>query len=109
MIASEIPAAIKPYSIAVAPDSSDKNLKKLLRKSASSGDVLKPSGATGNISNNLRLSKPARNNRNHRRLARRCESANVKKQMDARSAVPSCDKIKNPPDAIPRGEDGLLS
>jgi hypothetical protein len=27
MIASEIPAAIKPYSMAVAPDSSDKNFK----------------------------------------------------------------------------------
>jgi hypothetical protein len=27
MIASEIPAAIRPYSIAVAPDSSDKKLK----------------------------------------------------------------------------------
>ena len=28
MIAIAIPAAIRPYSIAVAPDSSDKNLKK---------------------------------------------------------------------------------
>ena len=27
MIASEMPAAIRPYSIAVAPDSSDKKLK----------------------------------------------------------------------------------
>ena len=27
MIASAMPAAIKPYSIAVAPDSSDRNLK----------------------------------------------------------------------------------
>jgi hypothetical protein len=29
MIASEMPAAIRPYSIAVAPDSSDKNFKKV--------------------------------------------------------------------------------
>jgi len=34
MIASEIPAAIRPYSMAVAPDSSDKNFNKA-RKSAS--------------------------------------------------------------------------
>jgi len=27
MIASEMPAAIKPYSMAVAPDSSEKNLR----------------------------------------------------------------------------------
>jgi hypothetical protein len=31
MIASEMPAAIRPYSIAVAPDSSDKNLKNTLQ------------------------------------------------------------------------------
>ena len=35
MIASEIPAAIRPYSMAVAPDSSDKNLRKIRCKSAS--------------------------------------------------------------------------
>jgi hypothetical protein len=29
IMASEIPAAISPYSIAVAPDSSDKNFKKI--------------------------------------------------------------------------------
>ena len=34
MIAIEIPAAIRPYSMAVAPDSSDKNFNKA-RKSAS--------------------------------------------------------------------------
>jgi hypothetical protein len=28
MIASEMPAAIRPYSIAVAPDSSDRNFKR---------------------------------------------------------------------------------
>jgi hypothetical protein len=37
MIASAIPAAIKPYSIAVAPDSSDKNFKKLRFTCASVG------------------------------------------------------------------------
>jgi|ERR1700684_1265563 hypothetical protein len=36
MIASAIPAAISPYSIAVAPDSSDKNFTKLRFNSASS-------------------------------------------------------------------------
>jgi hypothetical protein len=35
MIASEMPAAIRPYSIAVAPDSSDKNFKKIRCNSAS--------------------------------------------------------------------------
>jgi hypothetical protein len=30
-IASEMPAAIRPYSIAVAPDSSDKKFKKALQ------------------------------------------------------------------------------
>jgi hypothetical protein len=35
IIASEIPAAIKPYSMAVAPDSSDKNFKILHFKLAS--------------------------------------------------------------------------
>ena len=37
MIASAIPAAIRPYSIAVAPDWSDKNFKMLRFKPASSG------------------------------------------------------------------------
>ena len=36
IIASAIPAAIRPYSIAVAPDSSDKKLRKVRFKSASS-------------------------------------------------------------------------
>ena len=36
MIASAIPAAISPYSMAVAPDSSDKNFTKLRFNSASS-------------------------------------------------------------------------
>src|SRR5271154_4988045 len=35
MIASAIPAAISPYSIAVAPDSSDMNFKRLYFKPAS--------------------------------------------------------------------------
>src|ERR1700730_4231380 len=35
MITIEIPAAIRPYSIAVAPDSSDKNLRKARFNSAS--------------------------------------------------------------------------
>ena len=35
MMASAIPAAIKPYSMAVAPDSSDKNFKNARCKSAS--------------------------------------------------------------------------
>jgi hypothetical protein len=37
IIASAIPAAIRPYSIAVAPDSSDENLNKLRFKTASVG------------------------------------------------------------------------
>jgi len=37
MIASAMPAAISPYSIAVAPDSSDKNFKKICFKAASRG------------------------------------------------------------------------
>jgi len=40
MIAMAMPAAIRPYSMAVAPDSSDKNLKKLHFNSASTGVVL---------------------------------------------------------------------
>jgi hypothetical protein len=39
IIASAIPAAIKPYSIAVAPDWSDKKFKKLRFKPASCGCV----------------------------------------------------------------------
>ena len=35
MIASAMPAAISPYSIAVAPDSSDKNFDNISRKAAS--------------------------------------------------------------------------
>ena len=35
MIASAIPAAIRPYSIAVAPDWSDKNFKKMRCNAAS--------------------------------------------------------------------------
>ena len=35
MIASEIPAAIRPYSIAVAPDSSDRKRKNLTIKATS--------------------------------------------------------------------------
>ncbi len=37
MIASEMPAAMRPYSIAVAPDSSDKNLKIVGFNSTSAG------------------------------------------------------------------------
>ena len=37
MIASEMPAAIRPYSIAVAPDSSDKKLKTVRFNFASNG------------------------------------------------------------------------
>jgi len=37
IIASAIPAAIRPYSIAVAPDSSDKKFDKVRFKPASSG------------------------------------------------------------------------
>ena len=44
MIASAIPAAIRPYSIAVAPDWSDRNFKKQRRKCASLV-MLIPSGA----------------------------------------------------------------
>jgi hypothetical protein len=35
MIASAMPAAINPYSMAVAPDSSDKNFDNVSRKAAS--------------------------------------------------------------------------
>ena len=41
-IAIEMPAAIRPYSIAVAPDSSDKNFKRLYFKTS----LLGPSGKT---------------------------------------------------------------
>jgi hypothetical protein len=41
MMASAIPAAIRPYSIAVAPDSSDKNFKMLRFKPASCSVVMK--------------------------------------------------------------------
>ena len=37
IMARAIPAAIRPYSIAVAPDSSDRNFKKLCFKPASIG------------------------------------------------------------------------
>jgi hypothetical protein len=37
IIANEIPAAIKPYSIAVAPDSSDRNFDKVRFNTASYG------------------------------------------------------------------------
>ena len=37
IIASEIPAAIRPYSIAVAPDSSDRKFKNVRFNSASIG------------------------------------------------------------------------
>jgi hypothetical protein len=41
MMASAIPAAIRPYSIAVAPDSSDKKFKMLRFKPASCRVVMK--------------------------------------------------------------------
>ena len=41
MIASEMPAAIRPYSIAVAPDSSEKNFKKIRCNFASSEILLR--------------------------------------------------------------------
>jgi hypothetical protein len=41
MIAREMPAAIRPYSIAVAPDSSDKNLRKVRCNFASTEILLK--------------------------------------------------------------------
>jgi hypothetical protein len=44
MMASAIPAAIKPYSIAVAPDSSDKNFKRVRCNSASIGFARAGSG-----------------------------------------------------------------
>ena len=37
IIASEMPAAIRPYSIAVAPDSSDQNFRNVRFKFASTG------------------------------------------------------------------------
>lgn len=63
MIASEIPAAISPYSIAVAPDSSDKNFEKMRFKSASWGCVvsIQHGEATGN---DLKVHKSSRNNFN---------------------------------------------
>ena len=42
IIANEIPAAIRPYSMAVAPDSSARNLKMIRFNPASSG---RPGGA----------------------------------------------------------------
>ena len=41
MIASEMPAAISPYSMAVAPDSSDKNFKKVRFNFASTEILMK--------------------------------------------------------------------
>jgi hypothetical protein len=41
MIAREMPAAIRPYSIAVAPDSSDKNLRNVCFNFASTEILLK--------------------------------------------------------------------
>lgn len=41
IIASEMPAAIRPYSMAVAPDSSDKNFKKVRCNFASTEILLK--------------------------------------------------------------------
>jgi hypothetical protein len=40
IMASEIPAAIRPYSIAVAPDSSFQNFKNVMRKAASVFDKM---------------------------------------------------------------------
>jgi hypothetical protein len=45
-IAIEMPAAIRPYSIAVAPDSSDKNFKRQYFKPTSWGCVVEPSKFT---------------------------------------------------------------
>jgi hypothetical protein len=49
MIASEMPAAIRPYSIAVAPDSSDKKFKTVRFNSTSMGcyALSTPAGFTG--------------------------------------------------------------
>ena len=49
MIASEMPAAIRPYSIAVAPDSSDRKFKTVRFNSASTGCCCfsTPAGFTG--------------------------------------------------------------
>jgi hypothetical protein len=42
MIAIEMPAAMRPYSMAVAPDSSAKNCLKMLFKFASGGALERP-------------------------------------------------------------------
>src|SRR5689334_17263931 len=47
MIAREMPAAIRPYSIAVAPDSSDKNFEKTCFNSTSKFWVWVPRGEHG--------------------------------------------------------------
>jgi hypothetical protein len=49
-MAIEMPAAIRPYSIAVAPDSSDKNFKRAFFKPASWGCVVKPRKITDGAS-----------------------------------------------------------
>jgi hypothetical protein len=63
MIARAIPAAIRPYSIAVAPDWSDRKFNKVRFKPASSGvpyvELLNGSRTTGN---GLRLAKSVRAN-----------------------------------------------
>lgn len=62
IIASAMPAAISPYSIAVAPDWSDKNLKKVRFKPASSGVPLERFNAGRSTHEHLSFAKPARIN-----------------------------------------------
>ena len=57
MIASEMPAAIKPYSIAVAPDSSDKKFKTVRFNSTSAGGCDASSASTELSGHHLRASK----------------------------------------------------
>jgi hypothetical protein len=55
MIANAIPAAIRPYSMAVAPDWSDKNFKMLRFKPASYRVVLKRFQRMGTYPSNSKL------------------------------------------------------
>jgi hypothetical protein len=57
MIASEMPAAIRPYSIAVVPDSSDKKLKTVRFNFASAGCCYALSTPAGFTGLHLRVSK----------------------------------------------------
>ncbi len=58
MIASEMPAAIRPYSIAVAPDSLDKNCLRMRFNSASIGVVLAAGQHLRHTLENLRFNEP---------------------------------------------------